>query len=113
MDYTHRRVEAWSIRYHQLVAHKLRANPELVLQKARANLDRLRRQHPSSEPYMARWQALLDGPLDTLLAVMVSPEEDARALRQCTPFAGILTPRERWAAFRTFAAEWRRNHAAR
>ncbi|BDG61013.1 hypothetical protein [Caldinitratiruptor microaerophilus] len=113
MESTHRRVEEWSIRYHQLVAEKLKAQPERVLAKARANLARLRRQHPNSEPYMARWQALLEGPLDELLNVMVSPGEDARALRQCTPFAGVVPPRERSAAFREFAREWRRSRAAR
>ncbi|MCU0579492.1 MAG: hypothetical protein MUF69_08095 [Desulfobacterota bacterium] len=35
-------------------------------------------------------------PLDDLLALMVSPSEEACRLRQCSPFAGILPPRERW-----------------
>lgn len=109
---THRRVEEWSIRFHQLVAEKLRANPHAVLAKARQNLARMRREHgPNVEYYAARWEALLDGPLDQLLAVLTSPDEDARALRQCTPFAGVLSPKERWAAFRQFLTEWRARHA--
>jgi hypothetical protein len=27
------------------------------------------------------------------------------AMRQCSPFAGVLTPRERWAIYDDFAAE--------
>ncbi len=80
---THRRVEEWSIRFHQLVAEKLKADPQGVLAKARQNLALIRREHgPTVEPYAARWEALLDGPLDELLAVLTSPDEDARALRQ-------------------------------
>jgi hypothetical protein len=34
---------------------------------------------------------------------MVSPSEKARRLRQSSPFCGILTPRERWKIYESFA----------
>ncbi|MBT9258270.1 MAG: hypothetical protein KM310_00730 [Clostridiales bacterium] len=109
---THRCVEDRSIRFHQLVAEKLRADPQGVLAKARRNLAHMRQEHgPNFEYYAARWEALLDGPLDALLAVLTFPDEAARALRQYTPFAGVLSPQERWAAFRQFVTDWRTRHA--
>jgi len=37
-----------------------------------------------------------------VLAVMVEESERMTALRQATPFAGILTPSERWAIYARF-----------
>jgi len=47
--------------------------------------------------YIEAWQALIDGPLPKLLAVLTDDSETSRDLRQTTPFAGVLKPRERWA----------------
>ncbi|MCL6521390.1 MAG: hypothetical protein K6U79_03340 [Firmicutes bacterium] len=110
----HRRAEEWSLYYHRLVAQKLRDAPEAVLAKARRNLAEMRRLHgPSVEPYAARWEELLDGPVEELLQALSSPSEEDRALRQCTPFAGVLSPRERWEAYRAWSHERRRADAAR
>jgi len=44
-----------------------------------------------------------------LLAVLQADTDDARALRQATPFAGVVEPRERWRIWR----EVREGRAAR
>lgn len=109
----HDRAEEWSLHLHRLVAAKLRENPEGVLAKARRNLAVLRQVHGrSSETYLRRWEALLAGPVEELIRVMTSPAQEARDLRQCTPFAGVLSPGERWEAFRAFRSEWRSRRAA-
>lgn len=109
----HVRLEEWSIRLHALVADKLRQDPQGVIAKARRNLSVIRRIHGLAvEGYARRWEALIAGPVEDLVRVMISPSPEARELRQCTPFAGVLTPKERWAAYRAFRAEWRRKHAA-
>lgn len=105
--------EEWSIRLHKVVAEKLQENPQEVITKARRNLSMMKQAHgPTVRKYVARWEKLIEGPVEELITVMVSPSPEARDLRQCTPFAGVLTPKERWAIFRACRDEWRRNHAA-
>ena len=72
-------------------------DPERTLRRARANLRRLRAAHPRG--VAARWLGecarLLDGPVDELLEAMTSRSERGCELRQNSPFAGVLTQRER------------------
>ncbi len=46
--------------------------------------------------------------MDEALAAAVEDSERAAALRACSPFAGILSPGERFA----FLKEWSASHAA-
>ena len=95
--------EERSIWLHRAIARRLRRDPAAVRATARANLERLRRIHsPSVEGYVGRWAALLDGPLDELCAALVATDQEARDLRQATPFSGVLTPAERWDVYRAF-----------
>jgi hypothetical protein len=89
--------ERRTLALHKAVAAKLRADPPMVLQKANANLSQMRQSDSLSHstPYLDRWEELLRGPADQLLAVMVSTDQDARDLRQASPFAGILDDAER------------------
>ncbi len=102
----HRVAELRSIAYHSLIAQRLRAGEATVEQA----LERCRswaqsgRVHPR---YVACWIDALTGPLDELCQLLVRDDDDARALRQCTPFAGYLEPRERWRLWR----EVRERHA--
>jgi hypothetical protein len=93
MGLMHQQIEERSILLHRAVAQKIRENPDL-LAMARDNLSRWVAQG-GLRTYWAEWEALLDGPLDDLPIFMVSPSEDARRLRRCSPFVGILSPRER------------------
>ncbi len=45
--------------------------------------------------YADTWRELLEGPLDALLAVLSDRGERAAALRQCTPFVGVIDQRTR------------------
>jgi hypothetical protein len=49
---------------------------------------------------MNTWATLLNGPREELILVLCDPGEAARALRQVTPFAGAIPPRERWRLWR-------------
>jgi hypothetical protein len=64
---------------------------ERAMAKVRAMLAEGRDVH-----YARLWQALLAGPVERLREVLVAETEEARALRQSTPFAGAIEPRERW-----------------
>lgn len=105
-------MKAWSIHLHEAVARKLQHDPHGVILKARRNLRLMERIHgPAVHRYVSRWEALLEGPVEELIRVITSPSPEACDLRQCTPFAGVLAPKERWAIFRAWS-EGRRNDAS-
>lgn len=95
----HRLAEARSLAYHRVIAARLVARPELV-EGARARMVEWGERRTLSNEYVRRWLALLDGPRERLLELLVEDSEDARALRQSSPFAGVLDPRERRAIHR-------------
>lgn len=97
----HRRIDERSLALHRAIADKLRKQPEL-LEIARDNLVRWRATSRRSLPYLDEWQRLVEGPLEKLLGAIESAEERMTALRQSSPFAGVLTPRERWAIYERF-----------
>lgn len=98
---THRRIDERSLALHRAVADKLRVHPEL-LQIARDNLMRWRPGAGRSLPYLDQWQRMIDGPIEELLSMIASADERMTALRQSSPFAGVLSPRERWAIYEQF-----------
>ncbi|MDW8310234.1 MAG: hypothetical protein RMK20_12750 [Verrucomicrobiales bacterium] len=98
----HRLIDERSLAFDRLTAAKVAANPELVA-RARATLQRwLGSCSPRVRPVLLEWQAVLDGPLDELLALLTATDERATRLRQSSPFAGILTPAERTAILKEF-----------
>jgi hypothetical protein len=97
----HRRIDQRSLALHRAVADKLRADPTLI-EVARENLNRWARQNGRSQPYWDAWRELLNRPIEDLLACMVEESGEMTALRQATPFAGILSPAERWAIYARF-----------
>ncbi len=92
---SHRLAEERSLAYHRAVAARLRGEPSL-LEVARRRVDAWIAAGGRSAPYARAWRELLDRPLPELEAFLVDPSERARELRQSTPFAGALDPRERW-----------------
>jgi hypothetical protein len=102
MGLMHAQIEERSILLHRAVAERISENPAL-LEVARHNLRRWIDQG-GERAYWTEWETMLAGPLGEILAFMVSPSEKARRLRQSSPFCGILTPRERWKIYESFAA---------
>lgn len=90
----------YSLALGRAVAHHLMTDGSRVKAIGRRNLARARTRHQTEPSWLRRWQELLDGPEDQLVDVLTSPDEDARVLRQSSPFAGVLTPRERWKTLR-------------
>ena len=97
----HQRLDHRSQELHRAIAEKLRRQPAL-LTIARDNLDRWAGSAGRSQPYLDTWRRIIDGPFEELLRVMVCDGEQMTALRQASPFAGILEPAERWAIYGTF-----------
>jgi hypothetical protein len=100
----HDRMERRSLELHRAIAAKLRQQPEL-LQIAHDNLDRWSRPGHRSQPYLDTWREMLAGPLDAVLAAMTEETPRMTELRQSSPFAGVLDPKERWHIYDTFEAE--------
>ncbi len=100
----HRLIDERSLAFHSLIAEKLRVAPVLV-GHAQENIIRWQRDcSERARPTLLEWQALLEGPLDDLLSVLTSPDERATRLRQSSPFAGLLSSKERMTIIREFQA---------
>ena len=98
--------DLFSLELGRATATRLRQDPDRILGLARANLARMRQVHSdgSADPWFDAWDGLLDGPLDVIESVLVTDDEPSRQLRQNTPFAGVLTDRERQALIRRLRA---------
>lgn len=100
---THEFLDRRSLSLHCLIAQRLREAPERLhlvcetLAHWRVVVD------VRSQPYVAEWQRLADAGLQACLAVACEDSERARALRQCSPFARVLSHRERFAFFKEWA----------
>lgn len=94
----HRLAEERSIAYHRVIAERLRDQPavlEMARQRVQSWLD------GASKPFYARkWAEVLAGDVSSIAAFLVDRSELAYELRQSTPFAGALNPRERWEIWR-------------
>jgi hypothetical protein len=99
----HRIIEARSLAMHCLAARKIDKNPKL-LAEARDTLKKWRSRYVGDTPRaLDEWAAILKSPWPEIAALITDPGERATRLRQSTPFAGVLSPKEReriYAAFR-------------
>ncbi len=91
----HRLAEARSLALHVEILARLQQDPGLLSQ-VRERLSEWQRDPSKPRPYVDSWIRLLDGPFELLKSTMTGDDEHARALRQATPFAGIVDPRTRW-----------------
>jgi hypothetical protein len=100
----HRIIEARSLAMHCLAAQKIERDPAL-LDKVRATLENWRTRYDDVTPRaLDEWHDILREPWHAIAALITDSSERATRLRQSTPFAGVLTAREReriYAAFRT------------
>jgi hypothetical protein len=95
----HRLAEERSLAYHLRVAQLVAERPGiLVVARQRAKAWAESGEHHA--PYARAWLAILEGGAERVAAAMTDDSERGRALRQATPFAGALDPRERWKLWR-------------
>jgi transcriptional regulator with XRE-family HTH domain len=96
------REERRSLALHEAIARKLGENPGAVVSQARVVLERMRVRHSGAARLLDLWGQLLDGPSEHLVDVLNDRAPLARELRHVTPFAGVLSARERAAVYRAF-----------
>lgn len=97
---------------HAAIASRLVAEPDVVLGRARDNLDRFSAVHAGTmaSHWLALWRDALDAGPDQVLTVLVSEAPQAAEMRQNSPFTGILPPDERRAVLESFRRHWRAGH---
>ncbi len=88
-----------SLWLHRAVADKARREAE-ILSKARQRVESWLADGSTHPRYAEAWRHLLSSEPEEVLKRLVDPGETMRALRQCSPFAGALDPRERWRILR-------------
>lgn len=97
-----------SLALHRLIAEKIRQEPALF-ERVKATLARWETiVCANSQPYVREWQRLADLGLEECLAVATEDSERAAAMRQASPFCGILSEEER----REFFLAWARKNGA-
>ena len=88
-------------------AAKLRQQPDLFA-KVRRQLARWRADLDGTQvgtrPYLERWEALAAQGPEAMISQVLETSEQATAMRQTAPFAGVLTSQERMAIIRALRA---------
>ena len=97
----HQLIEEKSIWLHRAVADKLRQDAALLM-KARERVAGWLADASVHPHYAKAWQGILALSPEEISKRLSDPDETMRALRQCSPFAGALTPQERWSVLRRF-----------
>jgi hypothetical protein len=95
---SHQLIDTVSLELGRRTAAELRQRPEW-LDLARSNVGRWIRQNgdvPSLRKSYEEWRVLLSRSLDEICSVLTAETEEGQRLRQNSPFAGVLPPREVW-----------------
>ena len=102
----HIRIEERSIALHRAIADRIRTNPKLMekaIENLQKYLDQFAQENRTAPKSLTEWQDILTNrPGEDVLAFLVSSCESASRLRQSSPFAGILTPKERWRIYEAY-----------
>ena len=93
-------VDRYSLVLHRAVAEKMLTNEDGVLRIARENLERwLGSESFSSGPErraLLEWKQILDArPTNEIRMIITSETDDGQRLRSSSPFAGVLSLKER------------------
>ena len=95
---SHELIDEISLELGRCTAARLRQQPEL-LRVAHENLARWTRLNGNAPALLccyAEWREILNHPLEEICRLLSSESEEARRLRQNSPFAGVLSAREVW-----------------
>lgn len=98
--------EKRSLELHRMIAEKLSEDAIGVVRQAKSRIETMRAADPEGRTakYVDAWDQLLSGPREELVGTMLSTDQNARDLRQSSPFGGVLTDEERLDAIRRVAA---------
>ncbi|PIV34560.1 MAG: hypothetical protein COS34_04360 [Lysobacterales bacterium CG02_land_8_20_14_3_00_62_12] len=96
-----RKIELQVLALHRLLALRIRAGDSSPIAKARANLQRWKVQFGGELPAAYQnWQRQLEESPDSWLQLLDGDTEEAARWRSSSPFAGAVSPKERWQVIR-------------
>ncbi len=95
-----------SLSYHRALIKILRKDSASAIQRAKRTLTKMEKGHPEAKPLFDRWWAWLGLPTEELISRILDPGMAAREMRQVTPFAGLLGPKERVRILKKFRKEY-------
>ncbi|MBI5524946.1 MAG: hypothetical protein HY897_01285 [Deltaproteobacteria bacterium] len=95
----HKLADERSLELHREIARRLNDDPTIVA-RAREKVARWLAEGTVHPVYAQEWAAILDGPLEGLLAVLTGQDQHSTDLRHVTPFSFVVPPRERWRIWR-------------
>lgn len=102
----HEELDQRSLALHQLVIARVERDPSLL---ARAQTTLARWQKTSSvrtQPALLQWAKVLAQGLKAVKQAALLQDDEGQNLRQSSPLACLLTPRERW----DFLKNWKAAH---
>jgi len=92
---SHQWIDARSLAMCQLIAEKIRRQPELF-QIAKQNLERWKKVQQPWPRALREWEEILqNNSLPQVLEILTTATEEGNRLRQSNPFPGVLTEDER------------------
>ena len=102
------REEMRSLWLNRAVAAHVAREPHVVVAHARKNLDRYVDVHEGTSVtrWLKRWRQIIDRGPEVVMETLTSTTAEAAELRQNSPFAGVLSARERRAVLDSFASYW-------
>ena len=99
---THQQIDMRSLAMAQAIADLIDRDPERRgLVHARTTCERWLREY-GADPNVEEWVTILARPWDEVRGVLLDTSEEGVRLRQNSPFAGVLPPRQRWEIYRRF-----------
>lgn len=92
-----RREDRVTYELHRAVARKLLTDPAPIVALIPGNIAKIRRavNGPLPQRWLDTWATAADGGVEDLIELMLGHDQEAKELRQNTPFAGALTQDER------------------
>ena len=98
---THQLIDERSLALGRAVVGKIDADPYCRgVERARQVCSHWMRLHDNA--YIRKWRSILARTWPEIRTVLLDPSEEGQALRQCSPFCGVLTPGERWEIYRRY-----------
>ena len=98
-DRTHEVADRRSLVLHREVARRLLIDPTLFT-RARARVETWANAGSVHPYYLDAWRRAFDAGLPAVRGILEDPGEMGQALRQASPFAFVLSARERWRLLR-------------
>jgi hypothetical protein len=98
-----------SLMLHRRVAERLIQDPA-IRDRARVRVERWRQSGEVAAEYVTKWAHVLEQSIPNIASLLQALDDEAASLRQVSPFAGVLSARERWELLRQEKAE--RDHEA-